>query len=238
LVYTGERCDDYLREHVRNVHCEEIQIDELWAPVLCRARTARLKKYVGGVGDSYCYCAIERSTKFVVAWHVGKRNEKHTHTFIQKLAAATVGRFHLASDGWSAYPMAVWQHLGGRVDYGMLVKLYREDVPEERRKYAPARIISAKRSRVIGVPEKSKIVTSHCERLNGSIRAHCKRLSRCTYAFSKRWANHRAALAIFFMHYNFCRKHTSLRGETPAMAHGIAHHVWTVREMLENVCRS
>jgi transposase InsO family protein len=72
--------------------------------------------------------------------------------------------------------------------------------------------------------------------MNGSIRCFSKRMARLTYYFSKRWANHRAALAIFFCHYNWCRTQRALKGETPAMAHGIASHVWTVREMLENVC--
>ena len=32
--------------------------------------------------------------------------------------------------------------------------------------------------------------------------------------------------------YNFCRKHRGLRGETPAMRHGITDHVWSVAEVL------
>jgi transposase InsO family protein len=71
--------------------------------------------------------------------------------------------------------------------------------------------------------------------LNGSIRLFTKRMSRLTYAFSKRWDNHRAALAMFFCHYNFCRKHKSLKHLTPAMAHGISTEVWTVKKMLETV---
>jgi hypothetical protein len=73
------------------------------------------------------------------------------------------------------------------------------------------------------------------ERLNGSIRLFCKRMSRLTYAFSKKWDNHRAALGMFFMHYNYCRRHATLKGHTPAMAHGIATEVWSVRKMIEMV---
>ncbi|HMO84464.1 MAG TPA: hypothetical protein PKC18_06025, partial [Lacipirellulaceae bacterium] len=56
-----------------------------------------------------------------------------------------------------------------------------------------------------------------------------------TYCFSKRWANPRAALGLFFMHYNYCRKHRSLGGQTPAMAHGLATEAWSVRGMLQSV---
>ena len=71
--------------------------------------------------------------------------------------------------------------------------------------------------------------------MNGSIRLFIERLNRLTYAFSKKWDNHRSALALFFMHYNFCRKHKTLKGHTPAMAHGIATEVWSVRQLLEKV---
>jgi hypothetical protein len=85
------------------------------------------------------------------------------------------------------------------------------------------------------VPEGRRICTSHSERLNGSIRNFCKRMGRLTYCFSKKWANHWAAPGLFFMHYNYCRKHSSLKGHTPAMAHGLATEVWSVRKMLEMI---
>jgi IS1 family transposase len=233
--YLGERCETYMQENIKGVHVEDIQIDEQWQFILCKKATAKKNKYVGGCGDSYTYTAIERGTKLIVAWHFGKRNEKHTTAFIAKLAAATVGRFHLTSDGWSAYPMAVWQHLEGRVDYGMLVKIYGDGSAEDQRRYSPARIIEAKRTRIFGVPERKRICTSHIERMNGSVRTFCKRMGRLTYCFSKKWNNHRAALGLFFAFYNYCRPHKTLRGQTPAMAHGIASHVWTVRQLLESV---
>ena len=235
MVLVGNRCDEWMQQQIRGVAVEDIQCDELWQFVLCKKATAKAKKYVGGCGDCYCYTAIERSTKLVVAWHMGKRNDKHTDQFISKLAAATTGRFHLSTDGWSAYPMSVWNHLVDRVDYGMLVKIFREPEQEDRRKYSPSRIIGAKRQRIIGLPEGKRICTSHSERLNGSVRNFCKRMGRLTYCFSKRWNNHRAALGLFFAFYNWCRPHKSLKGETPAMAHGIANHVWSVRELIEQV---
>jgi hypothetical protein len=60
-------------------------------------------------------------------------------------------------------------------------------------------------------------------------------MGRLTYCFSKKWANHRAALAVFFCHYNYCRKHATLKGHTPAMAHGLTSDVWSARKMLETV---
>jgi hypothetical protein len=87
----------------------------------------------------------------------------------------------------------------------------------------------------VGEMGEDKIRTSHVERMNGSIRTFCKRMARLTYCFSKRWDNHRAALAMLFCHYNYCRKHAALKGMTPAMEHGLSTKVWSVRQMLENV---
>lgn len=73
--------------------------------------------------------------------------------------------------------------------------------------------------------------TSHVERKNGTLRQWCKRQTRLTYAFSRSWDNLRAALALHFAYYNLCRIHGSLR-ITPAMAAGIADHVWTLEELI------
>jgi hypothetical protein len=68
--------------------------------------------------------------------------------------------------------------------------------------------------------------------MNGSIRCFTKRMGRLTYCFSKKWVNHEAALGLYFAHYNFCRKHKSQRGRTPAMASGLTERAWTAGELL------
>jgi len=59
-------------------------------------------------------------------------------------------------------------------------------------------------------------------------------MTRLTNAFSKKWANLKAAYAVWFAFYNFCRVHTTLR-VTPAMTAGITDHIWSVRELVEAV---
>jgi hypothetical protein len=39
--------------------------------------------------------------------------------------------------------------------------------------------------------------------------------------------------AIFFAFYNFCRRHETLKGNTPAMASGLTDKMWSVKELLE-----
>jgi hypothetical protein len=58
--------------------------------------------------------------------------------------------------------------------------------------------------------------------------------ARPTNGFSKKAENRAAAVALHFMHYNFGRPHKSLANpypRTPAMAAGIADHIWTCEEI-------
>ena len=57
------------------------------------------------------------------------------------------------------------------------------------------------------------------------------RFTRLTNAFSKKLDNLKAACALHFAYYNFCRIHQSLR-VTPATEAGIADHAWKIRELL------
>ena len=80
--------------------------------------------------------------------------------------------------------------------------------------------------------------TSYIERQNLTMRMNVRRLTRLTNAFSKKIENHRHSINLHYMYYNFCRKHQTLtrkRGgihTTPAMAAGIADHVWTLEEVV------
>jgi IS1 family transposase len=236
MVYVGEQCEKYMAESIKGVFVGDTQIDEIWGWVFCKNATAKKKKYVGGCGDCYCFTAIDRTTKLLVCWHMGRRIEQHTDQFIRKLEAATDGHFHLSSDGWKSYPSTIKKHLGHRVDHGQMTKVYGKPINFPISAYSPARIIGAYRTPMHGDEfQQDKICTSHVERMNGSIRTFCKRMARLTYCFSKRWDNHRAALALMFAHYNYCRQHKSLKGLTPAMAHGLSTEVWTVRDMLLRV---
>lgn len=64
-----------------------------------------------------------------------------------------------------------------------------------------------------------------------SRRMQIRRFTRLTNAFSKKLANLKAALALYFAHYNFIRPHRTLR-VTPAMAAGITDRLWTWQDLL------
>jgi hypothetical protein len=76
------------------------------------------------LGDAWCFIGIERHSKLVLCFELGKRTETSAGRFMEKLAAAThpAKRFQLTTDGLPAYPYAVGKHLGDRVDYAQLIK--------------------------------------------------------------------------------------------------------------------
>ena len=58
-----------------------------------------------------------------------------------------------------------------------------------------------------------------------------RRYTRLSNGFSRKKSNLRAALALYFAYYNFCRMHRSIR-MTPAMKAGIARAPWSLAELL------
>src|SRR6476660_5818735 len=108
----------------------------------------------------------------------------------------------------------------------MLIKIYGADIPQEAR-YSPAQCIGTKTVEVIGRPNAKHISTSFVERQNLTMRMSMRRFTRLTNAFSKKLENHVAALALYFMYYNFVRIHQTLRC-SPAMAAGVTGKLWSV----------
>ena len=80
-------------------------------------------------------------------------------------------------------------------------------------------------------PEHKHISTSYVERQNLTMRMSMRRFTRLTNAHSKKVDNLEAAVALHYMHYNFCRIHQTLR-VTPAMEAGVSDHVWSLEEII------
>jgi hypothetical protein len=119
---------------------------------------------------------------------------------------------------------------GMDVDYAALIKLYGNASNPETRN-SQGEVIGTETMYVTGSPDPKHISTSYVERQNLTMRMSMRRFTRPTNAFSKRLANHEAAIALHYMHYNFCRIHKTLR-VTPAMEAGIANHVWSIEELV------
>jgi ABC-type antimicrobial peptide transport system permease subunit len=61
---------------------------------------------------------------------------------------------------------------------------------------------------------------------------HCRRLTRLTNAFSKRWENFEAAVALHFGYYNLVKFHRTVR-MTPAMAIKATDRMWSTEDLID-----
>jgi hypothetical protein len=140
-------------------------------------------------------------------------------------------RVQLTTDGNRVYVDAVEAHLGGAVDYAMLIKQYGQDQQPERA-YSPAKCLGAKKRQIDGNPDMALVSTSYAERQNLNIRMGNRRYTRLTNAFSKKAEMLAYSVAITFMYHNFVRVHQTLK-TTPAVKAGIAKDKWTIEDMVD-----
>lgn len=231
LADIGQVCLKYHDENVRRLRSKRIQCDEIWS--FCYAKEKNVpsdKRGLFGYGDVWTWTALDADSKLIVGWTVGTRGAATAYDFMQDLASRLANRIQLTTDGHRAYLMAVEDAFGADVDFAMLVKLYGHDAEPEVR-YSPAECIGCQTAAITGVPDPQHVSTSFVERQNLTMRMMMRRFTRLTNAFSKKLDNHVAALALYFMYYNFCRIHQTLR-VTPAMEAGIATHIWEVEELV------
>jgi transposase-like protein/IS1 family transposase len=231
LVAAGERCERLMDELIQDVPVRDVQADEIWSFIGKKEKNTKPEDNAT-LGDSYCWVAIEARTKLVLAFIVGKRTVPDAIEFTQKLRRATspTHRFQLTSDGLRAYVTAVEVTLQDRCDFAQLIKIYASPREGEQR-YSPGEVVEAVPVVISGNPNPNRICTSHVERQNLTMRMQIRRLTRLTNAFSKKYENHKAAIALHFAYYNFCQIHRTLR-VTPAMEAKITDRVWTIRELL------
>lgn len=234
LVLAGQKCEALLESKLRKVKTNDLQLDEIWSFVGMKEKTkVRKGKETDKLGDAYCFVAFDRDSKLIPAWHLGRRTDVDTFLFTEKIFQAvdgTTGRIQVSTDGFKAYEPALGYSLGTRSDYARVVKVYGPPVDDDHR-YSPSKIKETIITAMWGNPNPERICTSHVERQNLNIRTAMRRFTRLTIGFSKKWENLKAALALYFAYYNFCRIHSTIRC-TPAMEAGITNRVWTMRDLL------
>lgn len=237
LVCVGQKCEAFLQDRLKDIPATDVQADEIWGFVAMKEKTAAKKNIAGDeVGDAYCFTAIERETKLILAWHLGKRDGMSTIDFMENVKRSTRGRFQISTDGFRAYPEVIEAVLEGRADHAAVIKTYGK-VDDDHR-YSPSAVLTTEYKCCSGAPDLEKACTSHVERQNLEIRMKTRRMTRLTNAFSKKWDNHRYALALTFATYNFVTVHGTLtkrnegRKTTPAMEAGLTDRPWTLEELL------
>lgn len=231
LVDLGEACERYHDTHVEKLQTKRIQCDEIWS--FCYAKEKNVpadKKGQFGYGDVWTWTALDADSKLIIDYWVGTRDASCAKVFMQSVAGRLSNRVQLTTDGHKAYLSAVNSAFGHDIDYAMLVKLYGPG-PADDTRYSPPQCKGAKGVPIEGDPEWKHISTSYVERQNLTMRMSMRRFTRLTNGFSKKVENLMAAVALHFMHYNFCRIHQTLR-VTPAMEAGLADHAWSLEELV------
>lgn len=227
-------CAAYSDEHLVNLPCQRLQVDEIWEFCYAKAKNVPAdKKGKFGYGDVWTFVAIDAATKLVPSWLVGSRDTGSATALLQDLQPRLAGRVQLTTDGLKAYLSAVEDAFGGDVDFAMLNKIYAAPPNGPETRYSPAECIGCEKRRIVGDPDPKHVSTSYIERQNLTMRMSMRRFTRLTNGFSKKVENHIAACALHFFHYNWCRPHMSLKGKTPCQAAGVTEKRWTVADLIQ-----
>jgi IS1 family transposase len=234
LVELGTACAAYQDKVLRNLTSTRIECDEIWSFVYAKARNVP-EQFEGqfGYGDVWTWTAIDPDTKLVPSWLVGTRDAADAKAFIADLGSRLANRVQITTDGHRPYIEAIEAEFGRDVDYAMLVKYYGSD-PNADRRFSPPVVLAEDVRIIAGNPDPDLISTSIVERQNLTMRMGMRRFTRLTNGFSKKVENHAAMVSLHYMYYNFGRAHKSLAKpypRTPAMAAGLADHIWTCEEI-------
>jgi len=231
LADVGKACFEYQDKTLKNLTCKKIQCDEIWA--FCYAKEKNVpddKKRVFGFGDIWTFTAICADSKLVPSWHIGKRDLENATIFMKDLADRLKNKIQLTTDGHKMYLEAVESAFGVDIDFSQLIKIY-GTTPEAEKRYSPAQCIGTERNRITGNPKDKDISTSYIERQYLTMRMNMRRFTRLTNGFSKKAENLFYAVSLYFMYYNFCRIHQTLR-VSPAMEAGVTDRLWDIEDII------
>lgn len=190
----------------------------------------------------------------MVSLVVGRRTEELTRLLVEDFHARTGGRLlgRMTSDENPAYAAAILEVYGEEVVPERTGRPGRPKAPHQElpaglnystvhKEREGGRVASVEARVIHGSAEDGTVCTSHVERYNGTDRNQNGRKVRKAYTFSKDWEVHAAVSAFVAFSYNFCwavrtlrqgSRRTGYRRRTPAMAAGLADHVWSLREWL------
>lgn len=234
LVDVGQACSDYQNRVMTNLTCQRLQIDEIWA--YCYAKEKNVPAEMEGtfgIGDVWTFVAIDADTKLVPHWLHGNRTGCDAKSFVEDLAGRLAHRVQITTDGHRMYLEAMEAGFGGAVDFAQLIKHYGNpgDQTSPETRYSPGECCGTSTNVITGEPDERHISTSYIERQNLTMRMKMRRFTRLTNGFSKKLENLCHAVALHFMHYNFARRHQTLR-MPPALKARITDHVWSIEEIV------
>jgi transposase-like protein len=203
-------------------------------------------------GEAWWHKSMARESRLLVEQFVSPRTPEAAEMLVNqsfdRLASGCLPR--VSSDGYDAYTQPLSEQVKAVTLHPLwwaLLKGKAGHPPKPQRVPDPAlvygqvvkqregrRVVRVEKKLVLGSPatDLSFVSTSLLERQNGTARSRNRYLVRKTYAFAKRVEYLDDQCEVDKTFYNFCRQHRGLKGETPAMRHGLTDHVWSVAEVL------
>ena len=228
----GEACGNLHHAMMQNLQVDVVEVDEQWSYIGKKQKRVKPTD-PNELGDSYVFIALGATSKAVLSYAIGKRDMSTTIEFVSDLRSRVVNRPQITADGFTPYPGAIDLVFAGDVDFATIVKTYWSPEGNEAAvRYSPGSIRDIETRGVFGKPDPKKISTSYVERFNLTTRMQMRRFTRLTNGFSKKAANHRAAISLYLAHYNLCRVHEAHR-VTPAMQLRVTDHVWSIGELID-----
>lgn len=231
-VRIGQGCKALMDAKMKNLHIDNVQVDELWGFIKAKQKTVNAKGLGPNIGSIWTWVALDADTKLVPCFAIGDRDLPHAMKFIGDLKSRINSQPQISSDSLRHYQTAIEHYFGCEVDYATVVKSFPHANLDEERRYSMPDKIQITKKKVQGKPDMELCSTSYVEKQNHTIRMHCRRLSRLTNAFSKKRENFEAAVALHYAYYNFCKRHITIRC-TPAMEAGIEKSQWSVADLIE-----
>ncbi len=237
----GTACAAFHDAVVRDLATERVQADEGWSFCAMKQKgvPAELQETVG-IGSIWTWTALDADSKLMISWLASNRSADAANALLSDLRSRTTNHLQISSDGLAYYIDGVAKNFPpGAATLGQVVKTYGASSPQpgmnansEASRYSPGRLLSTEKTAAIGEPDMKHVSTSFMERWNLTLSMQNWRFTRLTNGFSKKFENHCHMLAMTMVYYNFCRKHQSLKGITPAMAAGLTDYRWTATDLL------
>jgi len=232
----GEGCARLHDRITRDLTCPLVDLDEQHS--WCGVRQVHVdpaKHDAATVGEQWTWAAICRTSKLIIAWHVGKRDQGAADALVSDVRARLLVMPQITTDGLGLYEVPIAVNFGLAVPYMQTVKNFtqRPGRPGISEKFAVERGVEfIKKRTVYGTPDPAKATTYAIERSNLTARQWNARLRRRTLSFSKKLTRHQAAVALHYVYKNLCFISRNMR-VTPAMAAGITDHVWELGELMD-----
>ena len=246
LKLAAYQCRRVTNFFIREMHVEELQLDEMWSFVYKKEKNLEENDYISCLnGDQWCWIAIDVRTKVIVQYEIGKRTYQLASDLIKNFKKRTDGVYPslITTDGYKGYKMALLKFYGKTTKKKGKVPPPQMDYVVVKKTRKNGRVVDIKIEVIFGTiqrinnkiknsPVSNNVNVAFVERSHLSRRQFNRRLTRKTSGFSKKLQNHLWQFELETAIHNFVRPHRGLKYNTPMMAAGKTDHVWSVEELL------